>query len=147
MEQGLVENPMLKRGKVLLIAPRFFGYDTAIQRELAKRGYSVDIIPDRPSESVAFKSISRISFALVEPYISSYGRRLKELIARESYDLVLFLGGMSFCFKPELFSSIRETTQAPRWIRWSSSKPFRQCFGGGLGARGQGLDQLLLLVI
>lgn len=45
--------------RVLLIAPRFFGYEQEIVAELSRQGMQVDMLPDRPFESPFMKAVMR----------------------------------------------------------------------------------------
>jgi hypothetical protein len=45
--------------RVLLIAPRFFGYEQEIAGELTRIGHQVDFLPDRPFNSPLMKALMR----------------------------------------------------------------------------------------
>lgn len=45
--------------RVLLIAPRFFGYEHEIAKELIRTGHLVDFLPDRPFDSPFMKAVLR----------------------------------------------------------------------------------------
>lgn len=45
--------------RVLLIAPRFFGYEQEIASELIRSGQQVDLLPDRPFNSPFMKAVMR----------------------------------------------------------------------------------------
>lgn len=98
--------------RILLVAPSFFGYRKLVSDELARQGHFVECVDDRPSESIAFKSFAKISYNLVDRMIGIYAEKVGGFVASGGYDLVLFMGGMSFCFTPEQLSSIREKSDA-----------------------------------
>ncbi len=96
----------------MLVAPSFFGYYRDIEKELESRGYVVDYITDRPSESVAFKSLGRINYRIVQRSIESHFRKTRELLAVGEYDFVLFVGGMSICFSRRQMEELRSACSA-----------------------------------
>lgn len=75
-------------------------------------GYEVESISDRPSESIRFRSLGRIDYRLVDSQIASYATRLADRLAGDTYDFLVYLGGMSFCFKREQFEKIRARSRA-----------------------------------
>lgn len=98
--------------KVLLIAPSFFGYRDRVGAMLAEMGFEVDIADDRPNESVAFRSLGKVSYRLVDSAISRYADSLRERVGAGGYDRVIYMGGMSFCFTPQQMRRIRESSRA-----------------------------------
>lgn len=101
---------------VLLIGPSFFGYRSMIAAELRSQGYSVEEFIDRPSESVPFKSISRISYRLVESTISKHAQIIIQKLSNGSYDFFLYLSGMSFCFTRHQFEVMRSVAPHTKFI-------------------------------
>ncbi len=87
--------PSLAGQRVLLIAPRFFGYETDIRDELARRGAAVDFIMDRPFESALMKALARFRRAWVMPAADRYMRAAIRALARERYDIVLIINGQT----------------------------------------------------
>ena len=79
--------------RILLSAPSFFGYRQRVSDELVKQGHRVDCIDDRPSEGVAFKSLGRINYRLVDGLIEAYANRVCEQVRAGSYDQFLYMGG------------------------------------------------------
>lgn len=98
--------------KILLIAPSFFGYRKAVQDELVLQGYRVECVDDRPSEGVVFKSIGKISYHLADRKIDAYADALALRISKSDYDLVIYMGGMSFCFSRRQMEKIRNASEA-----------------------------------
>lgn len=98
--------------RILLMAPTFFGYRDRVRDELSHLGHDVECVDDRPSESVSFKSLAKISYRLIDRQIAKYAMSLREKVAAGDYDLLLFMGGMSFCFTRDQFSSIKSASNA-----------------------------------
>lgn len=98
--------------RILLMAPTFFGYRDRVRDELSHLGHDVECVADRPSESVSFKSLAKISYRLIDRQIAKYAMSLREKVAAGDYDLLLFMGGMSFCFTRDQFSSIKSASNA-----------------------------------
>lgn len=98
--------------RILLMTPTFFGYRDRVRDELSHLGHDVECVDDRPSESVSFKSLAKISYRLIDRQIAKYAMSLREKVAAGDYDLLLFMGGMSFCFTRDQFSSIKSASNA-----------------------------------
>lgn len=98
--------------RILLMAPTFFGYRDRVRDELSRLGHDVECADDRPSETVSFKSLAKISYRLIDGQIARYAMSLREKVAAGDYDLLLFMGGMSFCFTRDQFSSIKSASNA-----------------------------------
>lgn len=98
--------------KILVLGPSFFGYRDMVATEFRRMGYEVESMSDRPSESTTFKSLGRIDYRLVDSQIASYASRLADKMAGGSYDFLVYLGGMSFCFKRDQFAKIRSKSHA-----------------------------------
>lgn len=98
--------------RVLLIAPTFFGYRAQISTELSRRGHVVDVADDRPSESVFFKSIAKVSLSPLDQLISRYADSLEERLSENRYDKLIYLGGMTFCFTHAQMERLRSSTGA-----------------------------------
>lgn len=80
--------------RVLLIAPRFFGYEYEIAAELNRSGHEVDLLPDRPFNSPFVKAVLRIRPELgghraCERY---FAQRMEEL-GRNDYSTILVIQG------------------------------------------------------
>lgn len=119
--------------RVLLIAPTFFGYRARVAAELAQMGHEVEVMNDRPSESTTFKSLAKASYRLVDAQIGAYARDLASSVAVGSYDRVIYMGGMSFCFTPAQFAMIRNASHARfmayLWDSFENCQRFAECAG------------------
>ncbi len=117
--------------RILLMAPTFFGYRERVRDELVRQGHDVECTNDRPSESVSFKSLAKISYRLIDGQISSYAESLRKQVAAGDYDLLLFMGGMSFCFTYDQFAPVRKASRARfvayLWDSYGNCERFGEC--------------------
>lgn len=117
--------------RILLMAPTFFGYRDRVRDELSRLGHDVECVDDRPSESVSFKSLAKISYRLIDRQIAEYAMSLREKVAAGEYDLLLFMGGMSFCFTRDQFSLIKSASNARfvayLWDAFNNCERFGAC--------------------
>ncbi len=117
--------------RILLMAPTFFGYRDRVRDEFSRLGHDVECVDDRPSESVSFKSLAKISYRLIDGQIAKYAIFLREKVAAGDYDLLLFMGGMSFCFTRDQFSSIKSASNARfvayLWDAFNNCERFGAC--------------------
>jgi hypothetical protein len=94
------------------MGPSFFGYRDMVGDEFRRMGHDVTVVTDRPSESVAFKSLGRVSYRLVDRRISEHAREVEAALAAGSFDFLVYLSGMSFCFTREQFERMRAASGA-----------------------------------
>ena len=93
--------------RVLLLGPSFFGYRDLVGRGLARLGHEVEVLDDRPSESVAFRSLAKVSYAPLAPAIARHARLLARRLREGRHDMLVYLGGMTFCFGRAQFEEVR----------------------------------------
>ena len=84
-----------KGRRVLLIAPRFFGYERDIVEALQWRGAVVDWLPDRPYDSAPMAAATRLAPRLILPFADRLYHRLLEKIGPATYDYVLVINGQT----------------------------------------------------
>lgn len=117
--------------RILLIAPSFFGYRNRVSRELKLMGHTVEVVDDRPSESTAFKSLAKLDYRFVDSQIDCYADMLATMVGGGLYDRVIYMGGMSFCFKPTHFERIRGQSKAKfsayLWDSFANCQRFSDC--------------------
>lgn len=77
--------------KIMLFAPRFFGYEEEIRTKLIALGGSVDFYDQRPSNSIATKALIRINKRFLAAKINRYYSDIIERSASVFYDYVLFI--------------------------------------------------------
>lgn len=93
--------------KILLIGSSFFGYRDRVAAELRRQGYEVDALADRPSESVAFRSVAKVAPRMLSGAIARYAESLAVTISEGGYDRVIYMGGMTFLFTHEQMERMR----------------------------------------
>lgn len=114
--------PLLIGRRVLLIAPRFFGYEKDIQEELTRRGATVDFILDRPFETAFMKALARFRRAWVMPAADRYMRAAVLHLRQNHYDLILVINGQTL--SRDVLNELRERYPAAKFIlyMWDSAK-------------------------
>jgi hypothetical protein len=81
--------------KVLLVAPRFFGYEQEISDELTRRGASVDFVLDRPFDTPFLKAVTRLYRGLVIKAADRYYNEQVDRLGATSYDYVFVVNGQT----------------------------------------------------
>ena len=83
---------MSETPRVLIVSPRFFGYEEDIASEFRRQGFEVELIDERPSNSSAMKALMRVRPALAA---RSVQRHFEEVARRDlgGYRLVLVIKG------------------------------------------------------
>ena len=94
-------------------------------------GHAVSVVDDRPGESVAFRSLAKLGYWVVDTQIERHAKNVVSLITEGCYDRVIYVGGMSFCFTVEQFRMIREATEARftafLWDSFENCQRFANC--------------------
>lgn len=98
--------------KILIISPPFFGYYDDVANEMRRQGAEVDWIDDRPSTTILFKSLSKISYRTVQLEINQYFREVINTVSSKQYDAIFVLGGMSWCFDAEQTKDLKEASKS-----------------------------------
>lgn len=112
--------------RVLLIAPRFFGYETEIVEEFKRQGARVDLLPDRPFNSPVLKAATRYHPTLTRHVADRFFDAQLQRLARGGYDLILVVQGESVSAQ----TLLRMRAHFPRarlvFYTWDSldNKPF-----------------------
>lgn len=86
---------LLKGQRILLIAPRFFGYERDIKEELQRQGAIVDWLPDRPFDSPAMAALTKLRPQWVLPAADSLYERLLSGFGATNYDSILVVNGQT----------------------------------------------------
>jgi hypothetical protein len=113
--------------RVLLIAPRFFGYEHEIVGELTRQGMQVDMLPDRPFNSPFIKAVMRFRPELGGHQASDrfFAERVRAL-GRDDYAIILVIQGEGVTART--LSSLRAAYPKARMVfyTWDSieNKPF-----------------------
>jgi len=79
--------------RALLIAPQYFGYDTAIADELHSQGYQVDRLSDRPFNMSFLKAVTRVRPQWTMPAADRHYAEAINHLGPGDYDLVLVVKG------------------------------------------------------
>jgi hypothetical protein len=90
---------LLSKKRVLLIAPRFFGYEEDIRDELSRNGAIVDWLPDRPFETPLMKAITKVRPELVFPAADKIYRKRLDKIGASHYDILFVVNGQTLSQK------------------------------------------------
>lgn len=113
------------KGRALLVAPRFFGYEQEIRSQMLADGWDVDMLPDRPFDASALKAVARVSPALTMPAANAFYDRELQRLAVGRYDLILVIQGECI-FEPTL-RMLRAAYPAARLVFYTwdslSNKP------------------------
>lgn len=81
--------------RLLLIAPRFFGYEEDIRSEIERRGFKVDLLPDRPFQSSVMVATARLRPEATLIYTDRLYRRLLESFGASQYETILVVNGQT----------------------------------------------------
>jgi len=108
--------------RVLLIAPRFFGYEEEIAGEFRRRGAEVDFLPDRPFQSPFMKAVTRVRRELIIAFADRFFWNALEGFGRKKYDLILVVNGE--VISPRFLSALRSTFPCASFVlyMWDSFK-------------------------
>jgi len=115
--------------RVLLIAPRFFGYEIDIKNEIERRGASVDWLQDRPFDAPLMMALTKISPTLVTESINNlYQNKLYEFGATH-YDYIFVVNGQTLSKKMLQFLRSNFPTSKTILYMWDSIKNRRSVVG------------------
>lgn len=82
----------LEGKKVLFIAPKFFGYEYEIKKEMEKLGAKVSYYDERPQNSNMMKALIRLNLKkIVKKKIDEYFNNIINESKNEKYDFVFFI--------------------------------------------------------
>lgn len=81
--------------RVLLIAPRFFGYEREIRSEIERRGARVDWLADRPFDTPVMTALTRHKPHWVLPSADRLYRRQLLALDAPHYDTILVINGQT----------------------------------------------------
>jgi hypothetical protein len=89
----------LQGKRVLLLAPKFFGYDKDIRDEITRVGATVDSLPDRPFEMPFLRALASMHSSLVLPAADWLYTQMLEGFAAPHYDIILVVNGQTLSRK------------------------------------------------
>lgn len=114
-------------GKILLVETNYFGYQDKIRESFERKGFQVDWMDDRPSNSMISKGLIRINPALQKRKINDYFyKTIAPKAIKEQYDFVIVVLGQSFSSK--MFTDLKKDMKHSKFILylWDSVKNFPQ---------------------
>lgn len=85
----------LRGKKILLIVPRFFGYEKEIIDELQRHGVQVDWLPDRPFDTPALTALTKVGPQMIFPLADRLYDKLLGGFGSTHYDWVLVVNGQT----------------------------------------------------
>ncbi len=100
--------------QILLIAPRFFGYETKIVEHLQGLGAEVQFLDERPGNSFFIKALIRIRSPLARPIIRRYYRTALDVLKKKCFDDILIISPE--CCDEAVLCNIRRTQPKARVI-------------------------------
>lgn len=106
--------------RILLFAPRFFGYENEIKRRLGELGASIDFYDQRPSNSVLAKTLIRINKRFLARKINQYYTDIIARLKDTKYDFVLFISPEAIT--SDAFKNLKKVHSESRFIlyMWDS---------------------------
>lgn len=79
--------------RVVIVTPRFFGYEKAIATEFESQGFEARVVDERPSNNSIVKVIVRLWPALLSWLIRRHFAKIESSLQGQPVDLVLFIKG------------------------------------------------------
>lgn len=115
--------------RVLLVAPRFFGYEREIRSEIERRGAVVDWLPDRPFDTPLMTALTRHKPQWVLPSADRLYQRLLLQLGATRYDTILVVNGQTLSHK--MLSTLRNSFPAAKFVlyMWDSIENRRGVVG------------------
>ena len=77
------------RPRVLFVSPSFFGYEQSIRTAIEQRGYAVDFVDERPSNTASARAMLRLNPRLLGPMVDRHYRAVLERLGKVEYQHVL----------------------------------------------------------
>jgi hypothetical protein len=112
----------LKEKKILLLAAKFFNYETEIANRLRDFGAIVDYFDQRPSNSFLTKALIRINSKFLSKKIDDYYKKIIDETESTRYDYVLFISPEAITKK--IFLKLKDKQQYATYIlyMWDAIK-------------------------
>jgi hypothetical protein len=106
--------------RILVISPRYFGYEKRIVDHLAGRGALVEWLDERPGNSTLFKALTRLRSGAMAPIAERYYASALAQLAGRRFDDVLFINPESST--PEIVRRFRSSFPGSRLLlyMWDS---------------------------
>ena len=108
--------------RILLVAPRYFQYDSVIKNYLESKGFAVDLINDRPYDLSFFKVIIRVNRSIINLFLFHfYKREVLKKCTRE-YKLIFVIQGEGLVPKFLLWLRVKYYATPMVYYLWDSIK-------------------------
>lgn len=104
----------LRQKRILLIVPRFFGYEIEIKSELEQRGAVVDWLPDRPFDTPIMTALTKVRPDCLFPFVDRLYIRLLESFGAAHYDIVFVINGQTL--SKRILSYLRANFPTAKYI-------------------------------
>jgi len=98
MAKICVEKPLAGQ-RVLLVMPKFFGYEKDIRSEMERQGAIVDWLPDRPFDSSILKSVAKLRPDYLLPFTDVYYQKVLEDLGTPKYNKIFVINGQTISYK------------------------------------------------
>ena len=106
----------------MLVAPRYFKYDSVIKDYLEAKGFVVDLVNDRPYDSNIFKAIIRLNRSIINLFLFNfYKREVLKKCTRE-YELIFVIQGEGLVPKFLLWLRAKYHATPMVYYLWDSIK-------------------------
>lgn len=86
-----MQQDILKGKSILLISPKFFGYEIAIKEKLSEMGAEVFFVDDRPGNGLISKGLIRINKNILAAQIIKYYNEVSLEISHKKFDIIFLL--------------------------------------------------------
>ena len=111
-----------KKKNILFIAPKYFTYDKIIFEYLTKKGYSVDLVHDRPFNSNFFKVIIRINRSWIGIFLFFFYIKAFSRLPKKKYSLIFVIQGEGLTPRILKWLRIRNPKTPFVYYLWDSIK-------------------------
>ena len=108
--------------KILVVCPKFFGYETRVVNQLRARGALVEFADERPGNSPLDKVLIRIQSRLIRPKIRRHYASILERYKDSAFDDILFISPE--CCNEPILDAFRASYPRTRLLlyMWDSLK-------------------------
>jgi len=110
----------LKNKRILLIAPRFFGYETEIKNCLENMGGIVDWLPDRPFDKAWQLAILRLLPKAMLAFVNNYYLKKLNALPISEYNIIFAVNTVTLT--PKIIKTIKELNSGAKYViyMWDS---------------------------
>lgn len=109
-----MQNKSIEGKKILMFAPRFFGYRETIAEQLKEMGCQVDLYDERPNNSAFCKIMLRYNVKLYHPTVMKYYLSVIEENKDKDYDYIFVI--KSEAINQKIFDKLKEAYPNAKFI-------------------------------